>query len=57
MLQVLEKVSKTYIDIAEKITGQKLIIPNDPENEIVKILDSEYGVICDKKMRVWNAIV
>merc|ERR1712159_948956 len=42
---VLMEVSKTYADIAEKITGQKLRISEDPRSEIIKILDEKYGLI------------
>merc|ERR1719487_1914897 len=42
---VLLEVSKTYSDIAEKITGQKLRISEDPRGEILTILDVQYGLI------------
>merc|ERR550537_1373482 len=42
---VLMEVSKTYSDIAEKITGSKLRISEDPRNEIITILDVQYGLI------------
>merc|ERR1739848_15972 len=42
---VLMEVSKTYSDIAEKITGQKLRISEDPRDEIITILDVQYGLI------------
>merc|ERR1719387_3379842 len=42
---ILMEVSKTYTDIAEKITGQKLRISEDPRNEIITILDVQYGLI------------
>merc|ERR1712196_458869 len=42
---VLMEVSKTYSDIAEKITGQKLRISEDPRGEILTILDVQYGLI------------
>merc|ERR1719321_456556 len=42
---VLMEVSKTYSDIAEKITGQKLRISEDPRAEIITILDVQYGLI------------
>merc|ERR1719174_2424005 len=42
---VLMEVSKTYSDIAEKITGQKLRISEDPRAEIMTILDVQYGLI------------
>merc|ERR1719247_1030306 len=42
---VLMEVSKTYSDIAEKITGRKLRISEDPRGEIMTILDVQYGLI------------
>merc|ERR1712193_351273 len=42
---VLLEVSKTYSDIAEKITGKKLRISEDPRSEIMTILDVQYGLI------------
>merc|ERR1711988_1148371 len=42
---VLMEVSRTYSDIAEKITGQKLRISEDPRHEIITILDAQYGLI------------
>merc|ERR1712196_154471 len=41
----LMEVSKVYTDIAEKITGQKLRISEDPRGEILTILDVQYGLI------------
>jgi len=46
--EVLLKISKTYSDIAEKVTGQKLTISENPKDEIIAILDEQYGLI-DKK--------
>merc|ERR1712232_1165977 len=42
---VLMQVSKTYTDIAEKITGSKLEVTDDPKGDIIKILDEKYGLI------------
>merc|ERR1719174_1648126 len=39
---VLMEVSKTYTDIAEKITGQKLPLSENPREEIIDILDRDY---------------
>merc|ERR1719160_2191976 len=39
------EISKVYTDIAEKITGEKLAVSDDPKGEIVKILDEKYGLI------------
>jgi len=46
--EVLLKISKTYSDVAEKVTGQKLTISENPKDEIITILDEQYGLI-DKK--------
>ncbi|EKX37759.1 hypothetical protein GUITHDRAFT_154874 [Guillardia theta CCMP2712] len=42
---VLMEVSKTYVNIAEKITGKKLEIPDDAKGEIISILRDQYKVI------------
>ena len=42
---VLMAVSKTYIDIAEKITGKTLNLSEHPKAEIIHILREEYGLI------------
>jgi len=42
---ILMDVSKTYTDIAETITGEKILISNDPKNEIISILKEQYGLI------------
>jgi adenylosuccinate lyase len=42
---VLLEVSETYSAIAEKITGKKLRISEDPRGEIMTILDVQYGLI------------
>ncbi|WP_444997056.1 phosphoribosylaminoimidazolesuccinocarboxamide synthase [Aliikangiella sp. IMCC44359] len=41
----LMDVSQTYINIAEKITGQKLILSENPRAEIIQILREQYGLI------------
>jgi phosphoribosylaminoimidazole-succinocarboxamide synthase len=38
-------VSKTYIDIAEKIIGEKIVLSDNPKAEIVDILREQYQVI------------
>lgn len=43
--EVLMQVSKTYLDVAERITGQRPILSASPKNEIVDILRSQYGLI------------
>ncbi|WP_370978183.1 phosphoribosylaminoimidazolesuccinocarboxamide synthase [Agaribacterium sp. ZY112] len=42
---VMMQVSKTYTDIAEKITGQPLTVPSDPKTEIIEVLDKQFGII------------
>jgi phosphoribosylaminoimidazole-succinocarboxamide synthase len=41
----LMEVSKVYTDIAEKITGEKITVSDDPKGEIIKILDEKFGII------------
>jgi len=38
-------VSKVYTDIAEKITGAKIVLSDSPKEDIIKILDEKYGLI------------
>ncbi|NTS75515.1 phosphoribosylaminoimidazolesuccinocarboxamide synthase [Catenovulum sp. SM1970] len=42
---VLMAVSETYTAIAEKITGQKLHLSDNPKAEIIDILRQDYGLI------------
>lgn len=42
---LLQQVSDTYLNIAEKITGQRLILSADPRAEIIETLGSEYDLI------------
>ncbi len=44
-VEVLMQVSKTYIDIAEKITGKPIILSANPKAEIIQILRDEYQLI------------
>jgi phosphoribosylaminoimidazole-succinocarboxamide synthase len=39
------KVSRTYAQIAEKITGEKILLSENPKDEIIDILDRDYGLI------------
>lgn len=43
--EVLMSVSKTYTDIAEKITGEKIVLSDNPKAEIVAILRDKYQLI------------
>ena len=42
---VMMAVSDTYLGIAEKITGEKLSLSNDPKAEIIATLAEQYGLI------------
>jgi phosphoribosylaminoimidazole-succinocarboxamide synthase len=41
----MHEISETYIGIAERITGKKLEVSENPKQEIVEVLDQEYGLI------------
>jgi len=42
---ILQEVSDTYIDMAEKIIGKPLPVCEDPESEIIDILNTNYSLI------------
>ncbi len=42
---VLMEVSNTYTSIAEKITGQKIELSDNPKQEIIDLLNKDYGLI------------
>ena len=42
---LMMEVSRTYIDIAEKITGERLPLSDNPKAEVIEVLKSEYGLI------------
>ncbi|MDP5293489.1 phosphoribosylaminoimidazolesuccinocarboxamide synthase [Oceanimonas sp. CHS3-5] len=44
-LDVLMKISSTYVGIAEKITGQKLELSDNPKADIIAILRDDYGLV------------
>jgi phosphoribosylaminoimidazole-succinocarboxamide synthase len=44
-VDVLMNVSKTYIDIAEKITGEKIQLSDNPKADIIDILRCDFGLI------------
>lgn len=44
-VDVMMQVSDTYVGIASKIVGKQLEIPSDPRQEVIDILDKEYGLI------------
>ncbi|MDG0968999.1 MAG: phosphoribosylaminoimidazolesuccinocarboxamide synthase [Porticoccaceae bacterium] len=43
--KVMMQVSETYVSLAEKITGQPLILSDNPKSEILNILKENYGLI------------
>ncbi|XQW86598.1 phosphoribosylaminoimidazolesuccinocarboxamide synthase [Thalassotalea piscium] len=43
--EVLMQVSKTYTDIAEKITGKTIVLSENPKAEIIEILKQKYQLI------------
>ena len=42
---VMDAVSKTYVDLAEKITGCALPVSSDPRGEIIAMLRDELDLI------------
>ncbi|WP_062270348.1 phosphoribosylaminoimidazolesuccinocarboxamide synthase [Endozoicomonas arenosclerae] len=42
---IMMNVSKTYLDIAERITGEPIALSDNPKAEIVAILKEQYGLI------------
>lgn len=42
---LIQKVSDTYVGIAEKITGEKLTQSDNPKAEIIEILRDQYGLM------------
>jgi phosphoribosylaminoimidazole-succinocarboxamide synthase len=44
-VEVLMQVSKTYLDIAEKITGATIKLSDNPKAEIVQILKEQYQLV------------
>ncbi|MCM8538381.1 MAG: phosphoribosylaminoimidazolesuccinocarboxamide synthase [Lentisphaeraceae bacterium] len=43
--EAMMKVSDTYTGIAGKITGSKIVVPEDPKAEILDVLSSKYGIV------------
>ncbi|WP_116365124.1 phosphoribosylaminoimidazolesuccinocarboxamide synthase [Parahaliea mediterranea] len=43
--EVLMAVSDTYVGIAERITGEKLVISDNPKAEIISVLRDEFGLV------------
>lgn len=44
-VESLMDISRTYIGIAEKITGNPITLSENPKAEIIEILSKEYGLI------------
>ena len=44
-VEALMNLSKVYTDIAEKITGEKIVLSENPKAEIVAVLREQYGLI------------
>ncbi len=42
---ILMQVSRTYLDIAAKITGKPITLSENPKQEILDVLNSRYGLI------------
>jgi phosphoribosylaminoimidazole-succinocarboxamide synthase len=52
---ILMETSKVYADIAEKITGEKIVPTENPKEEIISILDEKYGLISKGEKRKGEA--
>ena len=37
--------SRTYLDIAAKITGGEIVLSDNPKQEIIDVLRADYGLI------------
>ncbi len=44
-MDALMDISRTYTGIAEKITGEKIVLSDNPKAEIVAVLREQYGLI------------
>ena len=44
-VEVLMEISKTYVGIAEKITGATLQLAENPKAEIIDVLRNEFAVV------------
>ena len=44
-IEVLTDVSNTYTGIAEKITGQKIVLSDNPKAEIIDVLKNQYQLV------------
>jgi phosphoribosylaminoimidazole-succinocarboxamide synthase len=41
----LMDLSKTYLGIAEKVIGEKIVLSDNPKAEIITILREQYGLV------------
>jgi phosphoribosylaminoimidazole-succinocarboxamide synthase len=46
-VEAIQKVSQVYLDIAEKVTGEKITLSSNPKQEIIDVLQKEYRLISD----------
>lgn len=46
-VEALMDISRTYVGIAEKITGKKLVLSDNPRQEVIDILREQYQLIAD----------
>ena len=44
-VETLLDISRTYLNIAEKITGKKITLSQNPKEEIIRVLKNEYALI------------
>ena len=44
-VEVLMEISKTYVSIAEKITGASLQLAENPKAEIIEVLRNEFALV------------
>ncbi|MCG7529982.1 phosphoribosylaminoimidazolesuccinocarboxamide synthase [Psychrobium sp. MM17-31] len=44
-VEILNQVSQTYVSIAERITGQKIELSDNPKAEIIKVLRDDYQLV------------
>lgn len=43
--EVMMDISKTYLGIAEKVSGRSITLSANPKAEIIDVLDQQYGLI------------
>ena len=42
---IMLDVSRVYVSLAERVTGKPLVIPEDPEAEIIAVLRDTFGLV------------